>query len=316
MTIAIIGHKNCLRHNMGPEHPEQPARLNAIQDQLISSGMEFVVQQIDASAIDPNLLNLVHDQVYIDSLFEKSPAEGHIWLDEDTLMMPDTLEAALYAAGAAVDAVDLVAENKVKTAFCAVRPPGHHAERDRAMGFCIFNNVAIAAAYAQKRHGLSRVAIVDFDVHHGNGTQHIFSDRGDVLYVSSHQHPATIFPGTGYENETGTRGTPGQGFTINLPLLPHSDGDEALRFYEKKIVPALNEFRPEFMLISAGFDADARDAIAQLNWTPETFEKITTLLAEIADTHADGRIVSILEGGYHLKALAEGTEAHLNVLAS
>ncbi len=304
MTIAIIGHKNCLRHNMGPEHPEQPARLNAIQDQLISSGMEFVVRQIDASAIDPNLLNLVHDQVYIDSLFEKSPAEGHIWLDEDTLMMPDTLEAALYAAGAAVDAVDLVAENKVKTAFCAVRPPGHHAERDRAMGFCIFNNVAIAAAYAQKKHGLSRVAIVDFDVHHGNGTEHIFNDNASVLFCSTFQHP--FYPYSGHDSQ--------REHIVNIPLQATTRGEVFRQKISEHWLPALDNFKPQMLFISAGFDAHIEDDMSHIGLTEADYLWVSRELKKVAEQHCQGRIVSCLEGGYALSALGRSVVAHLKGL--
>ncbi|TQV67711.1 histone deacetylase family protein [Exilibacterium tricleocarpae] len=304
MSIAIVSHPFCLRHDMGEEHPEQPARLTAIQDQLIASGLEFVAPQIDATPIAPALLSLVHEQAYIDSLYQRSPVEGHIWLDEDTLMMPHTLAAALYAAGAAVDAVDLVAGGKMKAAFCAVRPPGHHAERDKAMGFCVFNNIAIAAAYAQKHHGLQRVAIVDFDVHHGNGTEHIFNDNPDVLFCSTFEHP--FYPFSGHDSC--------KAHIVNVPLEAAATGAAFREAVSAHWLPALERFKPEMLFISAGFDAHIEDDMSHIGLVEADYLWVSRALKKIADRYCQGRIVSCLEGGYALSALARSVVAHLKGL--
>ena len=304
MSIAVISHDNCLRHDMGTEHPEQPARLHAIQDQLIASGLEFVLHQVTATPIDPTLLQLVHDKTYIDSLYQRAPAEGHIWLDEDTLMMPDTLQAALAAAGAAVDAVDLVMNGKVSAAFCAVRPPGHHAEKDRAMGFCVFNNIAIAAAYARQRYRLRRVAIVDFDVHHGNGTEHIFSDEPQVLFCSTFEHP--FYPFSGHNSQ--------QAHIVNVPLTATAKSAEFRQAVSEHWLPALAAFEPEMLFISAGFDAHIEDDMSHVGLTEADYLWVSRALKKVADQHCQGRIVSSLEGGYALSALARSVVAHLKAL--
>lgn len=304
MTIAIISHNYCLKHDMGEGHPERPARLNAIKDQLISSGMDFVVRQIDATPIDPSLLNLVHDDDYIASIYQKSPAEGRVWLDDDTIMIPETLEAALYAAGAAVDAVDLIASGELNTVFCSVRPPGHHAEKDKAMGFCIFNNIAIAAAYAQQHHGIERVAIVDFDVHHGNGTEHIFNNNPNVLFCSTFEHP--FYPFSGHDTQ--------KGHIINVPLDATATGDVFRSKISEHWLPALNTFKPQMLFISAGFDAHAEDDMSHVRLIDDDYLWVSRELKKVADKHCSGRIVSCLEGGYALSALGRGVVAHLNGL--
>ena len=304
MPVAFISHANCSAHIMGEDHPESPARLMAIQDRLISSGVDVAVRHFDAHPIDPALLELAHDKSYIDFIFANAPSTGTFVLDQDTLMSPSTLNSALFAAGAAVDAVDLVMSKQMHSAFCAVRPPGHHAERDKAMGFCIFNNVAIAALYAQRKYGLQRVAILDFDVHHGNGTENIVTDKSGILFCSIFQHPFYPYSGTG----------PTPSHIINSPL-PATAGSVEFR---QKIcadwLPALDQFKPELILISAGFDAHVEDSISQLFFNENDYRWVTEQLVTIADKYAEGRIISVLEGGYELGALGRSVVAHINGL--
>ena len=304
MPIAFISHPDCLLHDVGSDHPEQPARLNAISDQLIRSGMEFVVQQHEAPLVKREHLDRVHDPDYVTGLFAEAPYEGLLKLDSDTFMMPNTLDAALRAAGAVVQAVDLVMEGKAGSAFCSVRPPGHHAERHRAMGFCYFNNVAVGAAYALDVHDLDRVAIIDFDVHHGNGTEDIFQDDPRVLFCSSFQHP--FYPFTGHESETD--------HVVNIPLAAGAGGEQFRAQTEAHWLPALRAFQPQLVLISAGFDAHVEDVMGQLRLREDDYAWITAQLKAIADESADGRIVSSLEGGYALDALGRCVVAHLDAL--
>lgn len=306
MSLVIIGHYKCALHNMGDEHPEQPKRLSAINDQLISSGLEYVVQQRDAGPISIEHLYRVHDKTYIDDLYALTPGQddNNIWLDSDTLMTEHTLTSAEYAAGAAVDAVDLLMQDKASKVFCAVRPPGHHAERDKAMGFCVFNNVAIAAAYALEHYQLQRVAIVDFDVHHGNGTEHIFAGDERVLFCSSFQHPFYPFSG----NDTHCNNI------LNMPLDAGCGGEAFRQKVTEQWLPKLDEFKPELILVSAGFDAHREDDLGQLRFTEADYSWITTELKQLADKHCHGRILSTLEGGYALSALARSVVAHLKAL--
>lgn len=304
MPIAYITHPDCLLHDVGDDHPEQPARLHAIQDQLISSGMEFVVHQYEAPAIKRVHLDRVHDPDYVSGIITEAPEEGLLRLDSDTVMMSKTLDAALRAAGAVVYAVDLVMEKKVGAAFCAVRPPGHHAERHRAMGFCYFNNVAVGAAYALDFYGLDRVAIIDFDVHHGNGTEDIFQDDPRVIFCSSFQHP--FYPFTGHESETD--------HIVNIPLAAGVDGKVFREQAEVHWLPALESFQPQLVMISAGFDAHAEDDMGQLRLREADYGWVTAQLKDIADRYAAGRIVSTLEGGYALNALGRSVIAHLDAL--
>ncbi len=304
LPIAYLSHPDCLLHDVGPGHPERPARLNAINDQLVRSGMEFVLQPREAPRVAREHLERVHDPAYVDALFEQAPDAGLVPLDSDTSMMPRTLDAALRAAGAVVAAVDLVLAGDARAAFCAVRPPGHHAEPGRAMGFCYFNNIAVGAAYALDVCGLERVAIVDFDVHHGNGTEAIFRDEPRVLFCSSFQHPLYPFSGTDTAGD----------HILNVPLAAGSGGAEFRRQVEARWLPALEAFRPRLVLISAGFDAHAEDHLGQLRLREEDYAWITGRLREIADRHAGGRIVSCLEGGYALDALGRSVVAHLDAL--
>ena len=250
---------------------------------------------------------LCHPMEYVEEIREASPKEGLIHLDADTSMSPGSFEAALRAAGGAILAVDEVLAKKTKNAFVATRPPGHHAETARPMGFCFFDNVAIAARHAQKQHGIGRVAIVDFDVHHGNGSQEIFWDDKSVMYCSTHQMP--LFPGTGAVIESGEHNT-----VVNAPLRPGDGSDAFHAAVESRILPRLAEFKPELMIISAGFDAHMRDPLASINLDENDFVWATQKLMDIADRHADGRVVSVLEGGYDLRALGNSVAAHVNAL--
>jgi len=304
MPIALISHPDCALHDMGDGHPECPARLGAIQDQLLSSGLDFVLMHHDAPQASREQLYRVHDSEYVDSIFHRAPTEGRAWLDPDTSMNAFSLAAALRAAGAVVLGVDLVMSGQSSAAFCNVRPPGHHAERDRAMGFCIFNNIAVGAEHARQAHQLKRIAIVDFDVHHGNGTEHIFQNQPDVLFCSTFQHP--FYPHTGVEADSA--------HIVNVPLAAGSDGALFRSAVESHWLPRLHAFKPELILISAGFDAHIDDDIAGLCLTEKDFAWVTGEIRKIADTYADGRIVSSLEGGYDLSALGRSAAAHIDAL--
>jgi acetoin utilization deacetylase AcuC-like enzyme len=265
------------------------------------------VQRLDAPmGTDADILR-VHPQAHIDAIKAAAPASGSIALDADTHMSTGSLKAAYRGVGAMTKAVDMVLGGEVQNAFAAMRPPGHHAEKQTPMGFCLFGNVAIAAKHALEVHGLDRVAIVDFDVHHGNGTQDLLWDEPRTLFISSHQMP--LYPGSGAAHETGASGN-----ILNIPLAANSGGEELRKVYERMVIPALNDFKPQLVLISAGFDAHRNDPLANLNWDEADFVWATQQLCDVADTHCDGRVVSTLEGGYDLDALAASTRAHLEVL--
>lgn len=304
MTLAYISHATCNRHSMGEHHPEQPARLDAINDRLIASGLMMVMQSYDAPQATREQLLRVHDAGYVDSIFKASPGEGLVWLDGDTAMNPYTLDAALHAAGASILAVDLVMGGVAGQAFCAVRPPGHHAVRGQAMGFCFFNNIAVGTAHALAEHKLERVAIVDFDVHHGNGTENIFSGNEQVLFCSSFQHP--FYPNSGYDSDAPN--------VLNLPLPAGTDGNTFRTAVEENWLAALDDFAPQLILVSAGFDGHREDEMAQFRLLEADYAWITTQIMQLADKHCKGRVVSTLEGGYHLHALARSVTAHLKSL--
>ena len=304
MPLAFISHPECLLHDVGAGHPERPDRLSAIHDQLISSGMEVALQMHDAPVVKREHLDRVHDPDYVTGIFAEAPFEGMLRLDGDTFMMPRTLDAALRAAGAVVYGVDLVMSGRNSAAFCAIRPPGHHAERHRAMGFCYFNNIAVGAAYALDVHGLDRVAVVDFDVHHGNGTEDIFEHDPRVLFCSSFQHP--FYPFTGHESEVD--------HVVNIPLSAGPDGKEFRAQATRHWLPVLEAFQPQLVMISAGFDAHVEDEMGQLRLTERDYAWITRELKFIANRYADGRVVSALEGGYALSALGRSVVAHLDAL--
>ena len=301
MAIAYISHHDCQLHDMGQHHPEQPARLSAINDRLIATGLEMILHQYDAPLATRDALEAVHDSSYIDGIFAASPSEGTAWLDGDTAMNRYSLTAALRAAGAVVLGVDLVMAGKAKHVFCGVRPPGHHAERHRAMGFCLFNNIAVGAYHAINAHGLERVAIVDFDVHHGNGTEDIVSGDERILFCSTFQHP--FYPHSGYDSSAAN--------VVNTPLPAGSDGKVFREAVETHWLPRLEQFHPQLILVSAGFDAHQADDMANLNLVDTDYAWVTRRLCEQADHSGNGHIVSSLEGGYDLHALARSVEAHL-----
>ena len=298
-----------LAHDTGAGHPERPARLEAICAHLKRTGCWEALEHRSPSPASRETLALVHPSSYITGI-ERACCEGPTALDPDTVASPGSWEAALRAVGAVTQAIDELLGGALDSAFCAVRPPGHHALADRAMGFCLFNNIALGARHAQRRHGLSRVLIVDWDVHHGNGTQAIFYDDPSVLYVSTHQSP--FYPGTGRRGETGEGA--GIGFTVNVPL-PAGAGDvEVVRAFEEVLVPRAAEYSPGLVLISAGFDAHRDDPLAQLAVTEEGYAQLTRIVQRIAESSARGRIVSVLEGGYDLGALGASVESHLRAL--
>ncbi len=304
MSTAFYTHPSCLQHDTGAQHPETPRRVAAITDRLLASGLANVLQNYDAPAASRKQLTRVHDEAYLDAIAQAMPADGHARLDPDTIVSPDSLAAAVHAAGAVTAAVDLVAGGKADNAFCAVRPPGHHAERGRAMGFCLFNNVAVGAAHALEACGLSRVAIVDFDVHHGNGTEEIFDGDDRVLFCSSFQHP--FFPFTPLRENTPRR--------ISVPLAATARSEEFRAAVTEHWLPALADFEPEMILVSAGFDAHVADDMSSVSLVDEDYRWVTERIVEAAATSASGRIVSTLEGGYELHSLARCCEIHLRVL--
>jgi acetoin utilization deacetylase AcuC-like enzyme len=306
MRTLLFTHKACAGHDMGAGHPEQPARLAAVLKAL--EGPEFAdLEAREAPEIDPARLTLMHPQHYVDTVMAAFPETGHVHLDADTSVGPGSREAALRAAGAAVAAVDAVMTDEVKRAFCAVRPPGHHAEPDKSMGFCLFNNLAIAAAHARDVYHLHRIAVIDFDVHHGNGTQAMFENDPMLFYASTHQMP--LYPGTGRESETGIAEN-----IVNVALPPWSGSDEFRAAFRNTVLPRLDSFGPELTLISAGFDGHRDDPLAQLNLEEADFAWATEELIRIAEKHGEGRVVSALEGGYDLDALGRSAAAHVKAL--
>ncbi|WP_199087176.1 histone deacetylase family protein [Bosea sp. ASV33] len=306
MTTLLFTHPASLAHAMPPGHPECADRIKAV-DQALEAERFVALIRLEAPLGTLQQVALCHPESYARALIASAPATGFVQVDADTLISPGTIEAALRGVGGAVAAVDEVMAGKARNAFVAMRPPGHHAERERAMGFCFFNHAAIAARHAQKAHGAARVAIVDWDVHHGNGTQDIFWDDASVLYASTHEMP--LYPGTGAASERGTQGT-----IVNVPLQSGAGSDAFRDAFETTILPRLDAFRPDLVVISAGFDAHWRDPLASLNLREADFAWATQKLMEVADRHASGRIVSVLEGGYDLDALAKSTAAHVAAL--
>jgi acetoin utilization deacetylase AcuC-like enzyme len=307
---GFLYHPDYLKHDMGYGHPESPDRLRAIVSHLEAQGLLDRLTKIDPVAATDDWITLVHEPAYVAHLKARAPVSGHVSLDPDTSISPGSLPAAYLAAGGAMAAVDAIIAGRVQNAFCAVRPPGHHAERDRAMGFCLFNNVAIAARYVQCRHGLPRVLIVDWDVHHGNGTQHTFYQDPSVLFFSTHQFP--YYPGTGRATDRGEG--EGTGLTINVPMSP-GQGDEAYReVFERMLIPAADRFKPDFVLISAGFDAHRDDPLAGMALTEEGYGVLSRIVLDLAGRHCQGRVLSCLEGGYNLQALSASVERHLRAM--
>ena len=313
-ATGYFTHKDCWKHEMGPGHPECPERLGAIEDRLLMSGVGDALQRREAPLAALGDIELAHDRMMVaairglgDQLADDMQAGGppYVQIDPDTAMNVHTWNAALRAAGAVIAATDAVMAGEMENAFCAVRPPGHHAERNKAMGFCFFNNIAIAAKYALERHGLKRVAIVDFDVHHGNGTEDIIRGDDRILMVSFFQHP--FFPHTGADTREPNM--------VNLPVPANTRGVDIRELIEIMWIPRLEAFKPEMIFISAGFDAHREDDMGQMNLNEQDYAWITERVKNVARRHARGRIVSSLEGGYNFSALGRSVEAHLRVLA-
>jgi len=306
MATLFITHPACLNHLTPPGHPERPDRLRAIERVFASDKFQGLVRT-EAPTAEFDTIALCHPMDYVTALRDASPSSGLVQIDADTSMSPGSFEAALRAAGGGVHAVDEVMAGRVANAFVATRPPGHHTETARPMGFCLFNNAAIAARYAQKRYGIERAAVVDFDVHHGNGSQDIFWSDKTVLYCSTHQMP--LYPGTGARSERGEHDT-----VVNAPLSPGDGGARFREAFENVILPRLRDFQPELIVISAGFDAHQRDPLANLNLVEADFAWATQKIMEIAQTSANGRVVSMLEGGYDLEGLSNSAAAHVSAL--
>jgi acetoin utilization deacetylase AcuC-like enzyme len=305
VTTAFITHADCLKHDMGAGHPERAERLTAIEDQLIASGVEQFLRRYEAPLATDEQLARVHPMEYVQAIRQVAPEEGTVHLDPDTAMNPHSLDAALRAAGAAVLATDLVMRGEVENAFCSVRPPGHHACRARPMGFCIFNNVAVAARHAIHAHGVKHVAIVDFDVHHGNGTEDIFERDPHVLMVSTFQHP--FYPYCGTEDPAPNM--------VNVPLAAGAGSKQFREAVMAHWIPALENFAAELVLFSAGFDAHIEDDMAMLRLVDSDYGWVTERMKAIADRQAEGRMISMLEGGYALSALGRSVTQHVRVLA-
>jgi acetoin utilization deacetylase AcuC-like enzyme len=306
MTTLLISHPACLEHTNPPGHPERPDRLRAIEQVLGQERFQYLVREL-APRASFETIALCHSEHEIAEIRHRAPKEGFVHIDADTSMSPGSLEAMLRSAGGALAATDAVMGGAAQNAFVATRPPGHHAESQRPMGFCFFNNVAIAARYAQRKYGIGRAAVIDFDVHHGNGTQEIFWSDPTVMYCSTHEMP--LYPGTGAITERGERDT-----IVNAPLRAGDGGTEFREAFEATILPRLKTFSPELVMISAGFDAHHRDPLANLELRAEDYRWVTQKLMEVADSTAQGRVVSVLEGGYDLQGLAESVDAHVTTL--
>ena len=304
MRTAYISHPDCRNHDTGPGHPENASRLFAIEDQFVASGLDNVLRYIDAPLVSQDQLLRVHPLAYIQAIADAIPESGHARLDPDTVVGPKSLTAAFRAAGAVIKAVDLVMAGEMESVFCGVRPPGHHAESTRSMGFCMFDNIAVGAAHALEAHGLEKVAIVDFDVHHGNGTEEIFKDDDRILFCSTFEHP--FYPFTPLRENTPNR--------ISVPLDATAKGDEFRTAVTEHWLPALDAFEPEMVFVSAGFDAHRDDDMSHVSLTDADFRWVSERIVEAAGKSASGRIVSVLEGGYELKSLARCVDAPVRVL--
>lgn len=306
MTTFMYSHPACIEHDPGEYHPERPDRLRAVMAGLEDDAFKHL-ERHEAPIVDLAQVKLVHEAEYVDMIMDSVPSEGRVRLDPDTVMSTKSGEATQRAAGAGIAAVDAVVAKQAQNAFCAVRPPGHHAESSQAMGFCLFNSAAAAAFHARAKHGMDRVCVLDFDVHHGNGTQHSFEAVEGMFYGSSHQFPA--YPGTGARAEKGAFNN-----VCNVPLAPGAGSAEFRRSYKEVMIPAIRAFQPELLIISAGFDAHKNDPLAQLELETEDYRWVTDELLDLADEVCDGRVVSMLEGGYDLDALRDSVVEHVKSL--
>jgi acetoin utilization deacetylase AcuC-like enzyme len=324
----------CVNHLTGPHHPERPDRIRTVHKAVREAGMvdspdpfpDFEIAfgpldghgvklvELEPAPADEKWLTAVHTPEHVELVRRVCAVGGGVLDQGDTRVVRESWDVALLALGAVLRSCDAVVDGAVRRAFAAVRPPGHHAEPDRPMGFCLFSNVAIAARYLQRHHGLERIAIVDFDVHHGNGTQAAFEDDPTVLFISLHQDPRTLYPGSGHGYEAGCG--KGEGFTLNIPMTPGADDTDYLAAFDTRVLPVLDTYRPEALLISAGFDAHHADPLAQIQLSEECYEQMTRLLVQVAETHCGGRVISALEGGYDLRALGRSVVRHLIGLAS
>lgn len=309
LPSGLVYHPDYLKHNSGQNHPESSERLSFLIDYLEKKGLLSKLKKTEPYPASVEWLETVHDPSYI-KMVERICKNGGGMLDPDTRVGVESYKVALLAAGGVMAAVDEVMNKKIKNAFCAIRPPGHHAERDKAMGFCIFNNVAIGARYVQKEYGVKKVFIVDWDVHHGNGTQNIFWTDASVFYFSIHQFPH--YPGTGSENEIGEG--EGEGFTFNMPMCAGSGEVEYIEVFENILYPMALKFSPEFIFISAGFDAHEEDPLAEINLTEAGYKRMTEVITKLASECCEGRLVSVLEGGYNLTSLSASVQKHINAL--
>jgi len=306
VTTLYVSHPASFDHVVPEGHPERPARMRAIERALEDERFATLVR-VQAPRAEPSVATLAHPAEYVDALMAAVPEQGMVGIDSDTILSPGSMEAALRATGGAVHAVDAVMRGECSNAFVAMRPPGHHAERMKAMGFCLFNHAAIAARHARAAFGVDRVALVDWDVHHGNGSQDIFWDDDAVLYCSTHQMP--LYPGTGAASERGNKNT-----IVNVPLHANDDGEVFREAFETAIIPRLEAFKPDLIVVSAGFDGHRLDPLAHLRLEAEDFAWATRRLMEVADRAAGGRVVSVLEGGYSLEGLSKSVAAHVNAL--
>jgi len=306
---GFVYHPDYLKHASFFDHPENPERLNALITYLKENELWDKLEHITPEPADVKWIEEIHSGNYI-SYVKKACEEGISYLDGDTYLCRESYSIALLAASGVLSAVEGIMNKKIKNAFCAVRPPGHHAEKNAGMGFCIFNNIAVGARYIQKKYEIERVAIIDWDVHHGNGTQNSFYDDDTVLYISLHQYPH--YPGTGNRYELGTG--KGDGFTLNFPMPSGAGDDEYLKVFDEELIPSLNNFEPQFILISAGFDAHANDPLSGIALTDDAYEQMSELLLESAKKNADGRLISVLEGGYNLRVLGKTIGLHIQKL--
>ncbi|MBN1845467.1 MAG: histone deacetylase [Sedimentisphaerales bacterium] len=307
--VTLFGYDEIFLRHLTGRHPERPVRLSHIIESLKKNGLWDRLAPVERRVEPDEWIGLIHSSEYIQRL-QEACRQGLPFIDcPDSAICPQSHEVARQAVSLTLAACDEIVGGRADNGFLALRPPGHHAEQDRSMGFCLFNNIAVAARYLQKRHGLGRILILDWDVHHGNGTQHTFERDNTVFYASLHQHPATLYPGTGWPNEVGKG--PGRGFTLNLPLEPGATDEQFLEFFRINFLPAARDFRPDFVLVSAGFDGHHRDPLAQLNLTEAGFETISRETMAFAREYCGGRVLSLLEGGYELEALSNSVDKHL-----